>query len=182
MEMDFEQDSLVTSDDKIRSVNELALLQLQRESEVLDAEQALKEAKEALRKIQEVELPNAMRAAGIAELKLANGAKVKLKEDVSISVGAKMPYVLAWLRKHNHGDIIKREMSVALPKGMMVKEVAMVRKALQAFKLAPEVAETVHSQTLKALLKEQLEKGVPIVLGDFGAYEYTKSEIKLPKE
>jgi hypothetical protein len=180
--VDFEQDALVASDDKLRSVNELALLQLERESAVAEKEEELKTAKEALRKIQEVELPAAMKAAGIEEIKLSNGAKVKLKEDVSISVGSKLGFVLGWLRTHGHGDIIKREMTTSLPKGLKVKEVQEIIKSLKAFKLAPEVAETVHSSTLKALLKEQKEKGKAINYEDFGAFEYKKAEIKLPKD
>lgn len=184
MAIDITQD-LVPSDSSVKRISELAQLQLQLEAELADAEEKFKAAAERLRQIQERELPDALAAAGVEELKLDNGAKLTVKEDLKISVGQeRMPGVCSWLRKNKHDDIIKRECTISLPKGTDPKLIARIEKGLKALQVDYSIAENVHSQTLKALLKEQMadpKKAKNINLPDFGAFPFKKAVIKLPK-
>jgi hypothetical protein len=182
MSIDLEADALLPTDGALKRVSELAELQLELEAEVAAIEAKLDDATKRLNAVQMKELPDALKAAGIDEFKLTNGTKVIIKDDMSISVSKdKMPGVCKWLRQNKHDDIIKAQITVELPKGTDPKLVSKVEKFLSGTPLAFNKGETVNSQTLKALLKEQREKGKTINLSDFGAYEYTKSIIKLPK-
>jgi hypothetical protein len=184
MAIDIGQD-LVPTDAAITRISELAVLQLQLETELADAEEKFNAAAERLRQVQERELPDALIAAGVEELKLANGAKLTVNEDLKISVGQeRMPRVCAWLKRNNHDDIIKRECTISLPKGTDPKLIARIEKGLKVLQVEYSIKENVHSQTLKALLKEQVadpKKAKNINLSDFGAFPFKKAVIKLPK-
>ncbi len=183
MAIDLEQDAaLLPNDNSLTRVAELANLQLELEAELAAKEAELNDVAKRLNDVQMKALPDAMKAAGIEDFKLTNGTKIIIKDDMSISVSKdKMPNVCKWLRENKHDDIIKAQITVELPKGTDPKLVSKIEKFLSGTPLAFSKGETVHSQTLKALLKEQREKGKNINLSDFGAFEYTKSIIKLPK-
>lgn len=176
-------EDLIPDDDKLSSINQLAEMQLELEAEVAAITLQLGERQKDLRRIQEMELPNAMKDAGIEEIKLTNGAKLSIKEDISISVPKNnLDKIVEWLNEQGHGDIVKHEVSVTVPKGEDEKHQKLLA-GLKKLGLVFEDGATVNSSTLKALLKEQKKKlaesGQLIDLKLFGAYEWKKSIIKL---
>ncbi len=183
--LDDVEQGLAPSDESVRSLSELAQRQLDIEAEIATIEEQLAKKRDELRIIAEDQLPTAMLTAGVESMKLANGAKVEIKEDLSISVTKpKLPYVLGWLRKNKHADIIKRDLETVIPKGKDSEGIAKKAiAALKKLKLDATVSESVHSGTLKALLREQLAKGAKgIELDKFGAFQWKKSVITLPEQ
>lgn len=112
----------------------------------LDAE--LKSVNGALKELEEVLLPDTMRALGIVQgnrgsFTTESGKRISLRTDVYASTNkAREQEFFEWLRDHNAGDLIK---------------------------------ETVNAQTLRAFVREQREQGVTIPDDLVNTYEVTKA-------
>lgn len=136
-----------------------------------------------LRKIQEVELPAAMAEVGMSEFKLLDGTKITIKNEVYCSIpkeGDARFRAFSWLRENDLDGVIKNIISLQFGKGEDDAAVEAVQ-VLRAQGYEPQQDMNVHPQTLKALIKEQLNKGVAVPLDAFGAYTVNKSKIEVPK-
>lgn len=145
---------------ELSEISALAEQQMVLESEVKDYEEILAQKKEDLRNIQEVLLPEAMASIGLSEFKLACGAKVTVKDDVYASIRADyIGNAVLWLEAHNLGDIVKNDVSVKFGRGDKAKAEAVVDFCERAgYNVSSKMS--VHPQTLKATVKEQLARGV----------------------
>jgi hypothetical protein len=164
------------SDGEIHRIAELANKQLELERYVVSLETQLKEAQEKLRAVQEHDLPDALAEAGVSEIRLADGSRVKAEPFVKAHISkARQEEAHQWLIDNGYGDIIKREVSCAFGKGDTNYE--KVVKAIAAIGLNPELKEGVHHMTLKAFAKEQMEAGTDIPVDLFGLYSGFKAKI-----
>ncbi len=145
---------------ELSEISQLAEAQMVLESEVKEYEEILSLKKEDLRNIQEVLLPEAMSAIGLSEFKLACGAKVTVKDDVYASIRADfINNAVAWLDANGLGDIVKDDVSVKFGRGDKAKAEAVVDFCQRAgYNVSEKLS--VHPQTLKATVKEQLARGV----------------------
>ena len=136
---------------------------------VEQAELNLKEAKERARVLREETIPSAMQELGLEELKLDTGEKLTVKQDVYASIPtAQKDAAFQWLEDNGFGGLIKVEVTADYRKGEA--EVAMaLYKELQERGLQVEFGQSVHAQTLKAFLREQLAAGANVPLDLFGA-------------
>lgn len=148
---------------------------------ITEAEVALEELKAQQDRILMGHIPTIMATLGLEEFKLTDGSKVTVKEDVKCGLSEeRKPAAFDWLRANQCDGIIKTAVSLAFGKG----ENEAVKKAMEALAEAgfePSVSETVHPQTLKSFVKEQLEAGTNIPLETFGVYEYKVAKIALPR-
>lgn len=166
------------SNDALQQISELARRQLEWESEIERLETVLKEANEKLRKIQEEDLPAAMAEAGMKAFTLANGSKITVKDEVAVSIPKDRKYeAYAWLRENGYGDVIKHNVVVEFGKEDDDAALRLMEYCERQGKRA-EDQQSVHAQTLKALVKEQLAKGIEIPFDLFGAFPYSKAIIK----
>ena len=165
------------TDDEIRRIAELANKQLELEQEVQIKEEELKAKKEELRSVQEHDLPDAFAEAGISEIKLADGSRVRSEPFVTAHISkANTEKAHAWLVDNGHGNIIKREVSAKFAKGDENFLAAM--KALQAVGIKNvDTKEAVHHQTLKAFARDEIQKGTDIPVDLFGLYSGFKTKI-----
>jgi hypothetical protein len=164
------------SDGEIHRIAELANKQLELERSVVSLELQLKEAKETLRAVQEHDLPDALAEAGVSEIRLADGSRVKVEPFVTAHISkAKQEEAHQWLIDNGHGDIIKREVSCAFGKGD--NNYQKVVQAINAIGLNPSLKEGVHHMTLKGFAKEQMEAGSDIPVDLFGLYSGFKAKI-----
>ncbi|OGC93932.1 MAG: hypothetical protein A2W25_14695 [candidate division Zixibacteria bacterium RBG_16_53_22] len=165
----------------IKEISELATIQISRAGRVETLEQELKTANEALRRVQEVDLPNAMAEAGVSSITLPTGEKITIKEDVYASIPKDERYeqALAWLRGHGFGDVIKNEVKVAFGKGEEESSAELLAVLNDRGLIGATTCTTgVHASTLKALIREQLAKGAEFPMDLFGAFPTTKAVIK----
>lgn len=171
---------MLPSNAEIFEISALAERQLACEIRVQALGEQLKQANEALRQVQEVDLPAAMAQAGVSEIKLPSGEKVTIKEDVyaSIPKDERHHEAMDWLREHDFGDVIKNEVKVAFGKGEEDQARALIAELNANGWKNYTAGETVHSQTLKALIREQLAKGKDFPMELFGAGPVTKAVIK----
>ena len=166
------------SNDALQQISTLASKQLEIIYEIERAEEALKKLEENLRRVQEIDLPNAMAEAGMKSFTLNNGSKITIKDDVAVSIPKDQKYAAyQWLRDNGFGDVIKHNVVVEFGKEDDEAALRLMQYCEKQGKHA-EDQQAVHSQTLKALVKEQLAKGVEIPLDLFGAYPYSKAVIK----
>lgn len=129
-----------------------------------------------LRALAEVDLPQAMAAAGVEDFRLTDGRRVSVGTIYVASVpsgkGTKDPAEraallarrdawLAWLREHGHDDIVKRLVSVQFGRGEGNAAGDLAGYAREHYpknKVTDE--EGVHSGTLRAFVREQSARGV----------------------
>lgn len=131
----------------------------------------------AHREIAEKLLPDALANAKLKDLTLEDGRKLKLKEDLTISVPKKrLGEVVSWLRKDGNGDMVANVLTIDIPKG---KDNVVAQLQDEASKLGFEATrtESVNSTSLKALLNRKLKDGISVDLSFFGAFRLTRAEI-----
>lgn len=163
----------------IMQVAELANEQLKREAIVAELEDALKFAKKDLSEISEDLLPSAMESADLLSYITGDNIQVKIKEDISLSLKSGQPVqARAWLRKNEHGDLIKNIISVPFGKGQDEQAVKLA-KLLKEKEYEFDQVEDVNSGSVKAVLRRELEKGTDVPLDIFGANQYKMSIVKV---
>lgn len=178
--MDFEKDSqnLAVNEDALKDISALARRAKLLEHEVEILELTLKERKESHRKIVEETLPEAMAELGMRSFVMDDGSKIDVKPYYSASISAeRKAEAYAWLREHGFDDIIKNNVSVRFGRGedeLCVHLLDLLRE--KGF--AAEQAEKVEPMTLKAWVKEQVEKGANFPSELFGVYIGQKATIK----
>lgn len=179
--MDFEQDvKIEITDDNIKQISSLAKLQVQIEGELSDLEDLVKDTKKNLRKVQEEDLPLAMREAGMLEFTLESGEKISIEQGIFPSIPK--PKILAaydWLRGHGHGAIIKNLVTVQFSAGAD-EDAHKLLKSLTDDGFKPSQKESIHASTLKAFVKEQMADPDTEELPEdlFTVFEVSKAVVK----
>lgn len=147
----------------------LARAMMDADASVEQAEASLKEAKERARILREETIPSAMQELGLEELKLDTGQKLSVKQDVYASIpSAQKDAAFQWLEDNGFGGLIKVEVAADFRKGE-ADQAAELFKELQQRGLQVGLDQSVHAQTLKAFLREQLAAGTNVPLDLFGA-------------
>ena len=126
----------------------------------------------------EQELPDAMQQAGLNEIVLSTGEKIRISEFYSAHISkANQEQAYAWLVNNGHEGLIKNEVSLKFGRGES-DVVDQTVSTLKARGLSPQVRQSVHPSTLKAFVKEQVSSGNDIPTETFGIYIGTKATIK----
>jgi hypothetical protein len=109
---------------------------------------------------------------------MEDGSSIEVKAFYSASITeARRAEAFQWLRENGYDDIIKNTVSVRFGRnesGLADKAIDMLRNA--GFPV--EQAEKVEPMTLKAWVKEQVEKGREFPSELFGAYIGQRATIK----
>tara|TARA_R110000765_G_scaffold22398_1_gene57247 strand:- start:30 stop:605 length:576 start_codon:yes stop_codon:yes gene_type:complete len=148
------------------------------ELKVSDLDDKLKAAKAKLMQLTDYDLPDIMQEIGLTDFTLEDGSKLSIKQ----TYGSRIPVehreaAFAWLKTHGHDDIIKNVVSVPFGRGEDTTAVEFMELA-QTNGYLPDQKREVHPQTLKAFVKEQLEKGKAIPMDLFGVYTGHRATIK----
>jgi hypothetical protein len=125
--------------------------------EIVEGELAAKKAQ--LKQLVEVDIPDALLAAGVAKFETADGRVLAVDDVVVASIKKdNREAAHAWLEEHGHGGLIKREATIVIPRGDDAAQLtADLRELVGALELEMAVDETVHAQTLGAWVREYLE-------------------------
>lgn len=163
---------------ELEQIAQLAQLQKELIKHLSNLETQVDEAKERLRKVQEGLLPEAMLAIGMTEFKLEDGTKITIKEDVYASI--RKDFVIQavnWLDGIGLGDIVKNDVVVKFGRGDKTKASDLVSYAqAQGYNVSEK--QTVHPQTLKATVREQLANGVEFPEEYFSINPVNKATVK----
>jgi hypothetical protein len=170
------------SDVALKTVSELAKIQLEIEDEIAGLNAALENANDRLTQVKTKDLPDAMIALGCKAYTLVDGSTIKIepKYGASISDERREP-AHAWLRANKHGDLIKNVVTISLGKGEDEKAAKIVAW-LKKKEIDHEQKEAVHPMTLKAFVREQLEASKTIPMDLFGAHVVDVAKIEMKKE
>lgn len=150
--------------DDLKALASMARHQFKIATDIVKAEEKLKDLKQKFQQVSMTDIPDLMDKIGIEEFKLKGGFKLTIKKAVFVNISKdNQPKAHAWLRKKGFGDIIKTEAKVIFGKGEEEKvkvfnRIFAQRKLLRD--LDYDLSDSIHSQTLKAFVKEQRAKGV----------------------
>jgi len=134
-------------------------------------------------RVEREDLPELMRELGLSEMTLTNGLKVTVTEEVTASITEERRAAAhEWLRTHNFAGIIKVLVTVPFGRGEEA-EAAELAAQIRAEHEGHEVnlSETVHPQTLKAFVKEQVQDGRPLPFDLFGVHPYSRAKVVAPR-
>lgn len=150
-------------------------------TEIDEAEEALKEKKEALKMLTEQRIPEVMFAAKLRAFTAEDGTQVTIQDQCAVSIKeADRKKAMDWLRKNGHGDIIKQEISVDFPRGLEDKA-QKLRSLLAKNGFSYEEKEGIHAGTLKAFVRTLIEDGKKFPRNLFGVYEFRVAKFKKGK-
>lgn len=170
------------TDAQLRNIANLAQRQVQLEAEIEHLEKMLSDKGEQLQRINAVELPDAMMAAGMESFTLKGGAEITISKFYQGKIpDDKRTAAFEWLRSHGLASIIKRQITSHFGMG----EDAKANKAFKMLaKLNPATEDKtgVHPMTLKALIREKYEAGEELPTDLFGVHVGNISKVTPPKQ
>lgn len=172
-------------EDKLKRIEYLGRKKVELTKMLEDLEAQVDSVKEALRKVTEHDLPEAMDDVGMASFTLDDGTEFEVKPFYAASIPEeRKPEAFEYLKEHNFEGLIKGEVTIKFGKGEfeIAQEFLRFIRGFNLKPIDPEYKESVHWQTLRAWVKEQIEGGLPIPLDMFGVYIGRKAEIKAPKK
>lgn len=165
-------------DSNLKGVAQVAQKISNQESVVADLEEKLRNAKKELYRMSDEELPQMLAEMGVSSFKLQDGSQVEIKKTYGASIPVdKREEAFSWLRQNGFGDMVKNIVSVNFGMGEDQKA-SEFKSRVEEQGLSPQQAESVHSSTLRAWVKEQTEDGKPFPMELFGAYIGQRAVIK----
>lgn len=175
------------TNDKLGAISKLASKQKTLADEVAALETRLKTVKSDLQRVEEHDLPEAMDAVGMEEFKLTDGTKIKISTFYNASISPdRKDEAFEWLDERGHGGLIKTEVSLEFGRGELdVAREFMVWLKSEKPDLSPEFAQSVHWQTLRAFVREQIEsptEDATLPLDLFGVFIGRKAKLTPPKK
>ena len=181
MSINFEEDKkevldLSSDNDKKSLSNQVEKLKVLEDS-IAATEEELKKLKQQADAISGEVIPTMMQEMNISTLKLADGSAVEVKPVYGASISAeKKEEAFNWLRSEGLGDLIKNEVTVSFGRNED-------NKALQYATLAqgqgyePVQKLKVEPMTLKATVRERIEKGLDMPSDLFNVFAGNKTKI-----
>lgn len=160
-------------------VSALARALVEAERATTEAEAELKRCKEHERRLREEDLPGAMQELGLDKIRLETGEEISTKLEVYASIpAARKQEAFDWLEANGFGGLIKSEITVPFSREELDKAADLAHQ-LQEDGFTCSLGRTVHPQTLKAFIKEQLAQATPVPLELFGAQAVNTAKVKL---
>jgi len=150
---------------------------------IKETEDFLKGLTKQAYQLEAVEIPELMAEHGFSKLETLDGFGVKLERGVAAKIAkAKEAEAFDWLRVHGHDDIIKNQIATTFGRGEDEKAEAL-QETLRDNGYEFDHKQSVHYQTLNALVREQVqEQGNPEFLSEeaknlLGVYQYNKVKV-----
>lgn len=169
---------LDATDDQLSSIHKLATQAIDLAKQITEQEDALDALRAQHKRIVEATLPQAMLEAGMQSFKTSNGNTVTLKDNVFASITkVNEPVAFTWLRDNGHGSLIKNKFEITFTKQQDNMAVDF-EEDLKQRGVDYKRTEAVHASSLRAFVKEQLERGTPLPLTTFSVHVQQEAIIK----
>jgi len=148
------------------------------EEKIRIEEEHLKSLKTEYRNISEDLLPNKLQEIGVSEFKLADGTSMSIQQYYSARITPENRDVcFQWLENNGLGDVIKNTVSASFGRGEdEAAENLMTKLEDEGHSLVQK--KWVEPMTLKAVVREQVEKGTDLPLDTFNVYVGQKIKVK----
>ena len=177
--INYEEDRIhsITQADAAKSLSGKVIQLKNLEDEIKNAEESVSKLKEKANTLSEFEIPKMMEEMHITKLKLKDGEAVEIKKIYSGSIPLEnKEAAFTWLRDHDLGDIIKRDVTVTFGQGEDNKASEYANLAQgQGYEPVQKIG--VHPQTLKAVVRERLESGREMPSDLFKTYAGNSTKI-----
>ena len=151
----------------------------QKEDEIANLEQQLKDKKAEADDISSRVIPELLAEQGLSEIKLADGSKVSVKKEFRCTLPkdeVKREQAYEWLRNEKLGDIIKNNIFVTFGKGEDDKAEQLLNLAAENG-YEPQQKSDVAWMTLTALFRERIEAGLDMPSDVFNTWIKDKTKI-----
>ena len=176
----FEQDAgaLQVKNEDLSSVGALAKRAKELEKEIEEIDTTLAERKNQYRKLLEETIPAMLQELGLTKFSMTDGSEITVKPFYSASIPEdKRAQAYEWLREHGYDDIIKNTVSVRFGRNEDQLCDTLLNQ-LREQNYPVEQAQKIEPQTLKAWVREQVERGSEFPTELFGVYVGHKATIK----
>ena len=145
--------------------------------DINEKEEELKSLKLQKHLMSTEQIPTMMDEMGVQRLDVEN-LSVSLKPLINASIPpTRREEAYQWLRENDLDDIIKNDVILSFGKGED-NVAGDIMYDLEQRGMHPEKKTHIHSMTLKAFIRERVEKGLPIDLDLFGAFVARTTDIK----
>ena len=178
-QIDFEKDQEEVLDrtENIKSLADQVKTLRDLEDQVKADEELLKAKKRDLEKISGEIIPTLLSEMGLSSLKLADGSAVEVKPYYGANISEKnREAAYNWLRSNNLGDIIKNNITVSFGRNEDNKAADYANLA-QSQGFQPTQKLKVEPMTLKALVRERIEKGVEMPMDIFNVFVGNRTKL-----
>jgi len=178
-EINFEKDQEEVLDrtENIKSLADQVKTLRNLEDQVKADEELLKDKKRDLEKISGEIIPTLLSEMGLASLKLADGSAIEVKQYYAANISVKnREAAYNWLRSNNLGDIIKNDITVSFGRNEDNKAAEYANLA-QSQGFQPTQKLKVEPMTLKALVRERIEKGVEMPMDIFNVFVGNRTKL-----
>lgn len=177
MSHDYSQFKDPTGDNLLAQISATAADQKAAELEVAELEEKIQIARDKLKNISEVILPNLMDTAEMTSFTTKEGIKVECLEKIRAGISQDRAFeAYKWLADNGFDYIIKQQFVIEFDRNQ--EEWADKFEETLDKKLNVKRTKAVHAATLGAFVKEQLEEGTAIPLATFGVYRQRFTKIK----
>ena len=183
MTIDFEQDQREDLDsvNDAKSLSDQVVKLKTLEDDLLQKENELKKIKQHIEIVSGEVIPTMMQEMNISTLKLADGSSVEVKPVYGASISAsKKEEAYTWLRDNGLGDLIKNEVTVSFGRNEDNKA-SQYAVLAQGQGYEPVQKLKVEPMTLKALVRERIESGLPMPSDLFNLFTSNRTKITRSK-
>lgn len=160
------------TDAEAKTIGTLAARAIALKNEIDAVTLMLTDLQKQYMQVTEKDLPEAMDAAACKTFEDSKtGKKITVKDEVRAAISKPNQEVAhAWLREHDHGDLIKNEIKVPLDRGQDNIAPVIIKMLKDTWEIEATRSESVHASTLSAFCREQLSKGVELPAGPLGLF------------
>ena len=179
LELEFKRPLWLLDNVEVTTVADQCVKLKQKEDEIANLEQQLKDKKAEADDISSRVIPELLAEQGLSEIKLADGSKVSVKKEFRCTLPkdeAKREQAYEWLRNEKLGDIIKNNIFVTFGKGEDDKAKQLLDLAA-ANGYEPQQKSDVAWMTLTALFRERIEAGLDMPSDVFNTWIKDKTKI-----
>jgi len=147
------------------------------EDQIANAEEHTKNLKEKAKQLSNFDIPKMMQEMNITKLKLKDGASIEVSAFYNARITSeKQEEAFNWLRNNGLGDIIKNDVTVTFGRGEDNKATAYAVLARgQGYEPVQKIG--VHTQTLKAVVRERTESGQDMPADLFNTFVGNQTKI-----
>ena len=157
-----------SGDDRLKAVGTFCEQLETVRTKIADRKSELKKLEEQEFKLENESIPTLLDEIGMKAVTLSSGSKVEIQEVYKAHISeANKPEAFMWLRDNGFDDIIKNDIVCSFGRG----------EEDNASELYQRLRTEVHASTLKAFVKEQIQKGADLPQDKFGVYVTNKVKI-----
>lgn len=173
----------MTPEEAFPKINAMFREAMDAEKAVAQAEEELKKQKARLRGIVEDALPKLMEECGVKSFTTQDGIIINVREKIENSIPApRRNEAWDWLTENGHGDVLKREVTVAfgVTEGDVADELA--KRLGQELARSVFVERRAEPATVKSIITSRLEAGKTVPMDLFGVRRFKIAEFKVDKK